>query len=265
MGPIFGPKEMAHWGKPAGESISRAAEAHFGGLDRAPAPAAARDFLEPPSAPEGPGQKRSALWHRLLATVLTGAPAVILAWPLLVGGPVWAGAFITATSLALAAAPWLPAATPRWIRAAPGALLAALGVAATVSAVAYIGGPLAVLCGWGFARLSFKAATDPQHYSPESRPVVGGYVAAAASVIGLALSFGAHYATLPWIVSTVAGFLGVFLLIHLPPAILSLLGGLSAAFFYGAAIISGLARLVLWLVLKPMRWLRLLPAAPGQK
>lgn len=255
---VLGSDERIQWGKPAGESISRAAEAEYGGVERAPVPAPASIISEAPSGrrEDTPAPVVGAAAAPRLAASLISAAPLAPAWQFFTAGPAWVGALMAVTSLALAAAPWLPKRTPRWLRDVPAMLVSIMGAAAFATGVSLIIGPLAVLGGWGLSRLSGKSAAFPQWYSPGSRPVLSAAVAAAAAVAATGLALGGVFGALPWAITAAAGLLSVFLLIHLPLPILESAGGLAAKLFLGAAMLAGLGRLALWVVLAPLRRLR---------
>ncbi len=250
---VLGTDDQAQWGKPAGDSISKAARAEFGEAPPAGVPA-------PPVPPSGPAGSptssgASAVFLKLLASAISLAPAA-LALPAVLTGPIWAPIMMGAAAGLLAVSPWFPAATPRFIRDLPGLALLLLGAAAFLTGVSLLIGPVAMLGGWGLSRLALKASAFPVWYTPGSRPILSSFVAASTAVAALGLALGGVFGTLPWAMSLLSGVFSVFLLIHLPLPMIGAAGNVTAKLFLAAAWLAGLGRLAIWLALSPVRRLR---------
>lgn len=210
--------ESRHLARPAGDSIRQAAAASDEG---APPPAPPAQRQTEPREPKGP------FWPKLLAAGLAVVPAVFLGWPLIAAEAFLLGGLTLGASAALAMMPFLGENSPRFLRVAPGALVAGMGLAAfytTLSLTVGLGvavapamgwsGALALIGGWGLARYGLGRGDLPRAYkSVETLSAWFGGVAAVAGVGIAALgTTGAVSLGLLWLTYPLA----LLLWLHLP-------------------------------------------------
>ena len=178
--------------RPAGGSIRDAAAASVQDSEVPPAPSAERQ-----PAPRGP---KGPFWPRLLSAGLALAPAVFLGLPLLAASAYLVGGLVIAASLSLAAMPFLSESSPKALRAAPGLVLTALGVAAAgVSLSLSFGlgvavapaliwtGALAILGGWGLSRYGL-GKSESRYGNYGSVETLSAFFGGLAAMTGVALA-----------------------------------------------------------------------------
>ncbi|MFI5346713.1 MAG: hypothetical protein ACHQ51_10100 [Elusimicrobiota bacterium] len=188
--------------RPAGDLIRQAAEAHSGAA--APLPPA-----PPARAPQAP---RGPFWPKLLASGLALAPAYFLGLPLIAGGAAVLGGLTIAGSLALAVMPFLGESAPKVLRAAPGVVVGALGVAAIVSGFVWPG-VFAAVGGWGLTRYGLGKSQIPHYESAES---LTAYFGGVAAVAGAALAASGHAGLAAEALRDLAYPISALLFLHLP-------------------------------------------------
>ena len=189
-----------HLARPAGELIRQSAEAHDG-------PTAPLPPSEPSrQSPKGP------FWPKLLAAGLALAPAYFLGLPLLAAGSAVLGGLTIAGSAALAVMPFLGESAPKVLRALPGVVVGAAGVAAVASGFV-VPGLFAAVGGWGLVRYGLGQSNLPRYESIES---LSAYFGGVAALTGAALA-AAHPAGLLAVgVRYVAYPVSALLWLHLP-------------------------------------------------
>lgn len=167
-------------GKPAGwDSIHRAAHASGPGGPVSPVPpakAAGRD-----GGGFGGGEK-PPFFARLTASAMALGPAAYFGWPLVAAGAWIPGGLLIAAGLGLAAMPWLKPSTSKFVLAAPGVAIAALGAVAALTLPGWgmaVGG-LVVLSGWGFERFARGLRKRPSA-SEQMSAIFGALSATAAA------------------------------------------------------------------------------------
>jgi hypothetical protein len=185
---------------------------------------------DPTEEPGKPG--KSTVMPRLIAGAIAALPLYFLALPLL-SAPV-VGQLFAVTGLALAVMPFLPAASPRWVKMLPGLLLAALGVA-TAAATPYfllsgtglVGllsqnvlwmGVVTALSGWGMARYAknLEAKDGQKWYSVDDPEYIGAFFGALGVTAGLGVALLGMTGWVP-LAFKVAGYAtSLLLLVHLP-------------------------------------------------
>jgi hypothetical protein len=147
-----------------------------------------------------PRESKGPFWPRLLSAGLALAPAVFLGLPLLAASGYAVGGLVVAASLALAVMPFLSESSPKALRAAPGLLVAALGVAAAgVSLSLSLGlgvavapaliwtGALALLGGWGLTRYGL-GKSEGRYGSYGSVETLSAFFGGLAALTGVALA-----------------------------------------------------------------------------
>ena len=205
--------------RPAGDSIreAAAASAHDDGIPTPPSGQAPA-----PRAPKGP------FWPRLLSAGLALTPALLLGLPLLSASAYLVGGLVIASSVSLAVMPFLNESSPKILRAAPGLLLGALGVAvagvslslsfglgvAVAPALAWTGA-LAIIGGWGLTRYGL-GKSQGRYGSYGSVETLSAFFGGLAAMTGVAL---AASTPLGWLASAVLWLsypVSVLLWFHLP-------------------------------------------------
>ncbi|HAH06177.1 MAG TPA: hypothetical protein DCM05_06560 [Elusimicrobia bacterium] len=187
-----------------------------------------------PDQPEKPS--KPSLMPRLIASAMALLPAYFIGWPMLATlGPVFGGMFL-ATTLSLAALPFMPASTPKRIKELPGHLLTMQGVfmligqylffevapAAAAAALALPLSPalwmaaLGIVGGWGLKRYLGKAAEKASGTSVDDPEYIGAFFAAAALAAGMGLTFLGTAGWLALGVKALAVLTSPLLLMHLP-------------------------------------------------
>ncbi|MBI5245799.1 MAG: hypothetical protein HY923_01360 [Elusimicrobia bacterium] len=203
--------------RPAGDSIREAASAQDNGAP--PAPAANKPA---PRGPDGP------FWPRLLSAGLALAPAVFLGLPLLSASAFLVGGLVIASSLSLAVMPFLGESSPKFLRAAPGVTIAALGLAAAgvslsltlglgVAVAPALGwmGALALIGGWGLTRYGL-GKTEGRYGSYGSVETLSAFFGGLAAVTGVALAASTPLGWIGSAVLWVAYPVSALLWFHLP-------------------------------------------------
>ncbi|MBI3566429.1 MAG: hypothetical protein HY079_14640, partial [Elusimicrobia bacterium] len=135
----------------------------------------ARPAAPTPKGPRGP------FWPRVFAAAIALAPAALLGWPLLAAGSTVLGGLVLAGSAALAVMPFLNESSPRVLRAAPGVLLAGVGVAGALAGL-YWPAAFAVVGGWGLVRYGLGLSDERRSDAPEALSAFFGGVAALTGV-----------------------------------------------------------------------------------
>lgn len=183
--------ESRQLARPAGDSIreAAAASAHDGGVPTPPT-----GQTPAPRAPKGP------FWPRLLSAGLALTPAILLGLPLISASAWLVGGLVIASSVSLAIMPFLSENSPKALRAAPGLILGALGVAvAGVSLSLTIGlgvavtpalawtGALALVGGWGLTRYGL-GKSEGRYGSYGSVETLSAFFGGLAAMTGVALA-----------------------------------------------------------------------------
>ena len=218
MGDLGGGFQLA---RPAGESISQSAASQNSELPPTP-PTPPSAQAPAPRGPQGP------FWPRLLSAGLALLPAVFLGLPLLGASAYLVGGLVIAASASLAVMPFLSETSPKSLRAAPGFLIGALGLAALgVSLSLSLGlgvavapalawtGLLALVGGWGLARYGL-GKTEGRYGSYASMETLSAFFGGLAALTGVAL---AASTPLGWAASAVLWLsypLSALLWFHLP-------------------------------------------------
>ncbi|MFA6030529.1 MAG: hypothetical protein WC969_11800 [Elusimicrobiota bacterium] len=207
-----------------------------------------------PTDPTKPG--KSTLAPRIIATTLALLPAGFFGLPMLFTMSPAFGGFYLALTLALAALPFLPAATPKKARQLPGILLSTMGLMTlaglymlfTAAPVVALAGPavlkaaqsivttngfwmgsLGTVGGWGLYRyLGRISEEDGKRISPDDPEYIGAFFGATAAAAGLgAILMGLTGWPLV-VLSGLAYLTSPLLLMHLPKWVWT---GLSDAFY----------------------------------
>jgi len=210
--------ESRQLARPAGDSIRDAAAAQHSDIPPAPPSQPSNK----PSSPKGP------FWPRLLSAGLALAPAVVLGLPLLAASAWLVGGLVIAASATLALMPFLSESSPKLLRAAPGVVLGALGVASAGVALSLsfgLGvavapaliwtGALALVGGWALTRYGL-GKSEGRYGSYGSVETLSAFFGGLAALTGVAL---AASTPLGWTASAVLWLsypLSALLWFHLP-------------------------------------------------
>lgn len=208
--------------RPAGDSIreSAAANSDDGGVPTPP------PSSNGPSS-DGPANK-GPFWPRLLSAGLALAPAILLAPALLAASAYLVGGLVVASSLSLAIMPFLGEGSPKVLRAAPGLILAGLGVASAGVALSLtlgLGvavapsliwtGALALVGGWGLTRYGL-GKSEGRYGSYGSVETLSAFFGGLAALTGVALAASTPLGWLATATLWVAMPVSAALWFHLP-------------------------------------------------
>lgn len=193
-----------------------------------------RPDVERPDEPEEPGKpgKKSTWIPRLVASGIAVLPLYFLALPL-IGAPV-VGQLFALTGLALAVMPFMPAATPKYLKQVPGTLLIGLGLATSLAVPYFLFGEVGMmvvagsnafwmglvtaLSGWGMVRYigTLGQKEGQKWYSVDDPEYIGAFFGALGVLTGLGVSLMGMTGWLP-LAFKVGGYLtSLLLLMHLP-------------------------------------------------
>lgn len=203
--------------KPAGKSISEAANEDNGNVPMPPSD----------GAPKGP-RDNGPFWPRLLSAGLALTPAVVLGWPLLAASAYLVGGLVVATSVSLAIMPFLSDSSSKALRGAPGVLLMGLGAAVfgvslslsiglgvAVAPILLWTGALALLGGWGLARYGL-GKTERRWGSYASVETLSAFFGGLAATTAVALAASTPLGAVATVVLWVSVPLSALLWFHLP-------------------------------------------------
>ncbi|MDE2293532.1 MAG: hypothetical protein KGL53_15735, partial [Elusimicrobia bacterium] len=185
---------------------------------------------EDPTDPSAPG--KSTFVPRLIAAGIAAAPLYFLGLPLLAAPGL--GELYAAAGLALAAMPFIPAASPKLVKQLPGWLLVGLGVLGAAAVPYFLPagmgilelaghnalwmGLVTALSGWGLVRYtgSLGAKDGQKWFSVDDPEYIGAYFGALGVLTGLGVSLLGMTGWLPLTLKVAGYATSALLLMHLP-------------------------------------------------
>jgi hypothetical protein len=181
-------------------------------------PAPETEPAAPQTEPQAPWSRKQPLGPRLIASALALLPAALLGWPLLAAGAVYAGGAVIASSVLLAALPFMGDRTPKFIRAIPGFALVGVGGLTVFNALTggtglWIGA-LATLGGWGLIRYGLGKTVMNGRY--DDLLALSAYFGGIGAVGGAALALMGPAGWIATALSVLAYPTAALLLMHLP-------------------------------------------------